>query len=178
MVTGASQGSGAAVAGARAAGGCGGLCPYLRVDDPAAPGFPPAYRDARLRDGSTVADRIRAAGGRALAIEASLADPATAAGLFDTAEEHLGPVDILVNNASGWVADTFRPAHTDAFGRAVQRVNPGTWLQQFSVDAMAAGLLTAEVARPHIARGGTAARGPRPTPAGAIGCPPDGAPPA
>ena len=155
IVTGANHGIGAAVAAALAARGCAVLCTYLRVDDPAAPGFPPAYRDGRLRDGSPVADRIRAAGGRALAIEASLSDPATPAGLFDTAEEHLGPVDILVNNASGWVADTFRPAHTDAFGRAVQRVNPGTWLQQFSVDTMAAGLLIAEFARRHIARGGT-----------------------
>jgi 3-oxoacyl-[acyl-carrier protein] reductase len=34
-------------------------------------------------------------------------------------------------------------------------VNPGTWLQQFSVDTMAAGLLIAEFARRHIARGGT-----------------------
>jgi len=34
-------------------------------------------------------------------------------------------------------------------------VNPGTWLQQFSVDAMAAGLLIAEFARRHIARGAT-----------------------
>jgi 3-oxoacyl-[acyl-carrier protein] reductase len=87
-------------------------------------------------------------------MEANLADPATAAALFDAAEEHLGLVDILVNNASGWVADTFQPAHTDAFGRTVQAMTPGTWLQQFGVDAMAAGLLIAEFARRHIARGG------------------------
>jgi 3-oxoacyl-[acyl-carrier protein] reductase len=34
-------------------------------------------------------------------------------------------------------------------------MNPGTWLQQFSVDSMAAALLIAEFARRHIARGGT-----------------------
>jgi len=61
----------------------------------------------------------------------------------------------LVNNASGWVADSFQPAHTDGFGRTVQAMNPGTWLQQFSVDAMAAALLIAEFARRHIARRGT-----------------------
>jgi 3-oxoacyl-[acyl-carrier protein] reductase len=88
-------------------------------------------------------------------MEANLSDPATAATLFDAAEERLGPVDILVNNASGWVADTFQSAYTDGLGRPVQRVSPGTWLQQFSVDAMAAGLLVAEFARRHIARGGT-----------------------
>jgi 3-oxoacyl-[acyl-carrier protein] reductase len=154
IVTGANHGIGEAAAAALAAHGCAVLCTFLRVDEDA-PGLPAAYRDYRARDGAPVADRIRAGGGRALAMEANLADPVTAAALFDAAEEHLGPVDILVNNASGWVADTFQPAHTDAFGRRVEAVNPGTWLQQFSVDAMAAGLLIAEFARRHIARGGT-----------------------
>jgi 3-oxoacyl-[acyl-carrier protein] reductase len=154
-VTGANHGIGAATAAALAARGCAVLCAFLRVDEGDSPGLPPAYRDNRARGGGRVADRIQAGGGRALAMEANLADPATAAALFDAAEEHLGPVDILVNNASGWVADTFQQAHTDGFGREVQRVTPGTWLQQFSVDAMAAGLLIAEFARRHIARGGT-----------------------
>jgi 3-oxoacyl-[acyl-carrier protein] reductase len=158
IVTGANHGIGEATAAALAARGCAVLCTYLRVDDPPGPGLPSAYREHRARDGAPVASRIRAAGGRALAMEANLSDPATAAALFDAAEEHLGPVDILVNNASGWVADTFQPAHTDAFGRTVQAVSPGTWLQQFSVDAMAAGLLIAEFARRHVARGGTLGR--------------------
>jgi 3-oxoacyl-[acyl-carrier protein] reductase len=155
IVTGANHGIGEATATALAARGCAVLCTFLRVDDPAGPGLPAAYRDNRARDGAPVADRIRAGGGRALAMEANLSDPATAAVLFDAAEEHFGSVDILVNNASGWVADTFQPAHTDGLGRPVQAVSPGTWLQQFSVDAMAAGLLIAEFARRHIARGGT-----------------------
>ncbi len=154
IVTGANHGIGAATALALARRGCAVLCTYLRVDDDA-PGFRPAYRANRARDGAQVADEIRGGGGRALAAEANLSDPAAAAALFDVAEEHLGPVDILVNNASGWVADTFLQAHTDAFGRTVQVVSPGTWLQQFSVDAMAAGLLIAEFARRHIARHGT-----------------------
>ena len=154
IVTGANHGIGAATALALARRGCAVLCTFLRVDDDA-PGLGAAYRDNRARDGAPVADEIRAGGGRALAVEANLANPATAAGLFDTAEEHLGPVDILVNNASGWVADTFRRPHTDAFGRTVSVVSPGTWLQQFSVDAMAAGLLIAEFAQRHIARHGT-----------------------
>src|SRR5579863_9335114 len=85
MVTGANHGIGAAVAAALAARGCAVLCTYLRVDDPASPGLPPAYRDYRARDGARVADRIRAGGGRALDMEANLADPVTAAALFDAA---------------------------------------------------------------------------------------------
>jgi 3-oxoacyl-[acyl-carrier protein] reductase len=155
IVTGANHGIGAAAAAALAERGCAVLCTYLRVDEPAGPGLPAAYREHRAHDGGRIADRIRARGGRALAMEANLSDPATPAALFDSAEEQWGPVDILVNNASGWVADSFQPAHTDGFGRTVQAMNPGTWLQQFSVDAMAAGLLIAEFARRHIARGGT-----------------------
>ncbi len=108
IVTGANHGIGAATALALAQRGCAVLCTFLRVDDDA-PGFSPAYRDHRARDGAPVADEIRAGGGRAVAVEANLSDPATPAALFDAAEEHLGPVDILVNNASGWVADTFQP---------------------------------------------------------------------
>jgi len=155
IVTGANHGIGAAVATVLAERGCAVLCTFLRVDEPAGPGLPEAYREHRVRDGAVVVHRIRAGGGRALAMEANLSDPGTAAALFDMAEEHLGAVDILVNNASGWVADSFQPPHADGFGRPVQAMNPGTWLQQFSVDAMAAGLLIAEFARRHIARGGT-----------------------
>ena len=57
-----------------------------------------------------VAESIRAAGGRAVAMEADLSDPSSPSALFDAAEAQLGPVTILVNNASGWVADTFVPA--------------------------------------------------------------------
>jgi 3-oxoacyl-[acyl-carrier protein] reductase len=154
IVTGANHGIGAATALALAGRGCAVLCTFLRVDEDA-PGLGAAYRANRARDAAPVAEEILAGGGRAVAVEANLSDPASSAALFDAAEEHLGPVDILVNNASGWVTDTFQPAHTDAFGRTVQVMSPGTWLQQFSVDAMAAGLLIAEFARRHIARRGT-----------------------
>jgi 3-oxoacyl-[acyl-carrier protein] reductase len=94
-----------------------------------------------------------AAGGRAIVVEADLSDPASPAVLFDTAEVQLGPVDILVNNATGWLADTFTPRPADRLGRSLQPVSAAGWQQQFTVDARAAALLIAEFARRHIARG-------------------------
>lgn len=153
IVTGANHGIGAATALALGERGCAVLCAFLRIDDPPDPGTPQAYRDHRGHDGGPVAAQIRAAGGRAVAVEADLSDPASPAGLFDTAETHLGPVDILVNNATGWLADTFAPSHADRHGRKLHPVSAAGWQQQFTVDAMAPALLIAEFARRHIARG-------------------------
>jgi len=155
IVTGANHGIGAATARALAAGGCAVLCAYWQVQDPVDPGIPDAYRENRARDGEHVATGIRDAGGRAVAVPADLRDPATPAALFDTAEATLGPVDILINNATGWVQDTFTPASTDRLGRSLQPVTQETWAQQFGVDAMAPALLIAEFARRHAARGAT-----------------------
>jgi 3-oxoacyl-[acyl-carrier protein] reductase len=153
IVTGANHGIGAATAHSLARGGCAVLCTFLRIDDPVGPGIPQEYRDRRAEDAEPVAEAIRAAGGRAVAVEADLSDPATPAALFDLAEEQLGPVDILVNNATGWLTDTFAPVGADRLGRELQPVSAATWRQQFGVDALAAALLIAEFARRHVARG-------------------------
>jgi 3-oxoacyl-[acyl-carrier protein] reductase len=113
IVAGANHGIGAATATALAQRGCAVLCTFLRIQDLPDPGTPQAYRDHRARDAQAVVDQIRAAGGQALAVEADLAEPATPPMLFDTAEEQFGPVDILVNNATGWLADTFTPSAAD-----------------------------------------------------------------
>jgi 3-oxoacyl-[acyl-carrier protein] reductase len=155
IVTGANHGIGAATAVALARQGCSVLCTYLRVHDQFDSGTPQAYRDHRAGSADAVIAQIEAAGGRAVAIEADLSDPATPAALFDAAQEQLGPVDILINNATGWLADTFRSAGTDRHGRSVQPVTAATWSQQFAVDAMAAALLISEFARRYIARGAT-----------------------
>ena len=88
-------------------------------------------------------------------MEADPSDPATPALLFDTAEEQFGPVDILVNNATGWLADTFAAAAADRLGRTLQPVTAATWTRQFTVDAMGAALMISEFARRHIARQAT-----------------------
>ena len=50
----------------------------------------------------------------------------TPARLFDAAEQQLGAVDILVNNATGWVQDTFKPSAVDRFGRPMLPVSADT----------------------------------------------------
>jgi 3-oxoacyl-[acyl-carrier protein] reductase len=156
LVTGANHGIGAATAKALAAQGTAVLCAYFRsdrlggLDDPS---LPAAYKATRMARADFVVESISAAGGRAIAMEADLSEATAAAALFDAAEEHLGPVQILVNNASGWIADTFVPATTDRFGRAQAPVSSRTLDQVLSVDARAAALLIAEFARRHIDRG-------------------------
>ena len=155
IVTGANHGIGAATAQALAQRGCAVLCTFLRVDDPDDPGTPQEYRDRRAQDAAAVVGRIRDGGGRAAAVEADLSDPATPTLLFGTAEEQFGPVDILVNNATGWLADTFAAATADRLGRSLQPVTAATWSRQFTVDAMGAALMISEFARRHIARQAT-----------------------
>ena len=155
IVTGANHGIGAATAIALARAGCAVLCTFLRVEDAPDPGVPQAYRDRRGEAADEVIAQIESAGGRAVAVEADLSDPEVPAMLFDTAEQQLGPVDILVNNATGWIQDTFSPADTDSHGRSLRPVTAETWRQQFAVDAMAPALLIGEFARRHVARGAT-----------------------
>ncbi|HEY6294908.1 MAG TPA: SDR family oxidoreductase, partial [Streptosporangiaceae bacterium] len=114
--------------------------------------IPQTHREHRARDAQGVVAGIREGGGRALAVEADLSDPAVPAMLFDAAEEHLGPVDILVNNATASLGDTFTPSGNDSLGRSLQPVTADTWARQFTVDAMGAALMIGEFARRHVAR--------------------------
>jgi NAD(P)-dependent dehydrogenase (short-subunit alcohol dehydrogenase family) len=83
VITGAGRGIGAATALAAARAGYAVGVNYLG--------------DAAAAAG--VVERIAAAGGRAVAVQADIAEPAAVARLFDAVEDALGPVTALVNNA-------------------------------------------------------------------------------
>ncbi|GAA3346702.1 3-oxoacyl-[acyl-carrier-protein] reductase [Amorphoplanes nipponensis] len=171
LVTGANHGIGAATAEALAAAGAAVVCAYRRIDDPVDPAVPDAYRANRARTADPVVAAIRDRGGAAVAADEDLTDPLAPARLFDRAEAAFGPVDILINNATGWVQDTFAPRATDQHGRRMQPVTAATFTPQFAVDAMAPALLIAEFARRHAARGGSWGRIVGLTSGGALGFP-------
>jgi 3-oxoacyl-[acyl-carrier protein] reductase len=127
IVTGGNHGIGAATAAALARDGFSVAVTYLRFDAPERD-LPPAYHDARRQE-PTVG---------ALRIEADLRDPSTPGRVFDEVERELGPVSVLVNNASGWRKDSYADPVT---------VTADTVDMQLLVDARGGALMIAELAR-------------------------------
>ena len=151
LITGGNHGIGAATAKALASCGASVLISYLRLADP--DDFPKAYRDNRAKDASEVLSAIHALDGDAAAMEVDLRDASALPQLFDYSETKFGPVDILVNNATGWVADTFVSDGEHVTGLSSEVLSAATYDQVFSVDARGSALLIAEFAQRHISRG-------------------------
>jgi 3-oxoacyl-[acyl-carrier protein] reductase len=150
VITGANHGIGAATALALAQGGADVLVTYLRTTDPTQSA---AYREQRAQDGAAITAAVSALGRRCVAVEADLADASVPASVFDVAERELGPVNVLVHNASGWRKDTFASVDLDLLGRPNAPVTPATIDANFQVDARAGALLLWEFIGRHRARG-------------------------
>ncbi|MBY3157690.1 SDR family oxidoreductase [Rhizobium laguerreae] len=103
VVTGSSRGIGAATARRLARDGYAVMVNYLTNSD--------------LAD-QVVAD-IKAAGGRAMARQADVADPAAVTALFDAHDEAYGGVDVVVNNAGIMNVGPFAQMTDDAFNRMI-----------------------------------------------------------
>ncbi|NNE74536.1 MAG: SDR family oxidoreductase [Acidimicrobiales bacterium] len=151
LVTGANHGIGAATAIALAGKGADVAITYLRTADPERTDD---YHRPRAQDAAAIRAAIEATGRRAIAIEADLRDTAAPAAIFDRVEAELGPVSVLVHNASGWQKDSFAPGSTDAAGRTNDDpVTAASIAMQYEVDARAGALLMADFIARHRVRG-------------------------
>ena len=103
IVTGSSQGIGAAVAERLAADGLAVVVNYSSNADPA----------------KALVEKIKGAGGRAIAIGADVSDPAAVADLFDQAEQAFGGIDVLVNNAGIMKLATIAETDDALFDRTI-----------------------------------------------------------
>ncbi len=114
LVTGASKGIGAAIAREFAARGA-----AVAVN----------YSGSQAAAEKLVAE-IKASGGKAIAVQANVAEPATIQPLVDTVVAQLGPIDILVNNAGIY---EFGPLET---------ITPEHFHKQFNINVLGLLLVT------------------------------------
>ena len=111
IVTGASRGIGAAVAQRLARDGFAVAVNY--AGDPTS--------------AEALVKQIEAAGGKAIAVKADVADAAAVRALFDTAEKAFGGVDVLVNNAGIMQLAKIADATDDQFDRQIAINLKGTF---------------------------------------------------
>ena len=85
-------------------------------------------------EAEALADAITQRGGRAVVVSADLADPAAVDSLVPAVEAALGPVTLLVNNASSFLIDE------------VTAIDVATWNRQFSINLRAPSMLAGALA--------------------------------
>jgi 3-oxoacyl-[acyl-carrier protein] reductase len=163
LITGANHGIGAATARAFAAQGTRVFityyhepCPYseqeLEEARAAGIGGDRLYRARQQQSPDQLIRDIRAQGGAAAFHPADLADPAGVPGLFDRCEAELGPVDILVNNHTYCVQETFDPALVSGQGSGIQLLTAAIVDAHFAVNTRAYALMMAEYLKRYLAR--------------------------
>lgn len=118
------------------------------------------YFAQQAKNAGEVVASIRQAGGAAEAWEGDLREAGTVDNLFQQAEAAFGQVDILVNNAAEYLADTFLPATSPGVeetlwegGPVLSTIDPASHDRHFAVNSRAVALLTARFARHIIERG-------------------------
>ncbi len=127
IVTGAAQGIG---------------CEYAK--SLAANGVAVGLADVNTKDAARVAEEIRAAGGKAIALETDVSDAGSCRRAAAKARETLGPVTILVNNAAIYHSMRFDP---------LLEIDIAYWRKVFAVNLDGALLMSQAVAPQMIEAG-------------------------
>jgi len=122
------------------------------------PGLP-FFMEQQGKTADEVVDSIIEEGGRSASWECDLKDPKRIPDLFDRAESTFGPIDILVNNAADYIADTFLPPALLRDekplwegGPIKSTVTDATHDRHFGVNSRAVALAIAEFARRFVER--------------------------
>ncbi|KPF72225.1 short-chain dehydrogenase [Bosea sp. AAP35] len=98
-------------------------------------GYAVAIHCGSARDeAQALAEAITQRGGRAMVVPADLVDPAAVDALMPAVESALGPVTLLVNNASSFLIDE------------VTAIDVATWNRQFSINLRAPSVLAGALA--------------------------------
>ncbi len=156
LVSGANHGIGAATAAELARLGADVAITYLArtPEDHEDEHRSDTYRTPREQGPDATVRAVEGQGRGCVAVSEDLSDPTAPARIFEAAEGALGPVSILVNNASGWRKDSFDPAGSNEIGWLNSTMTAETIDAQLLVDARGGALMMAELARRHRARGG------------------------
>ena len=110
------------------------------------------YRAMQQQSADPLIHRIRAAGGVAVAHEADLANPDNIPRLFGRCETELGPVDVLVNNHTHFVLETFDPAVVTNEGSGIHLTTAASIDAHFAINARACALLMSQYLTRYLAR--------------------------
>ncbi len=166
LITGANHGIGAATARALAAVGAKVFISYFReptiysdeelaMAKDEAVGGDKLYRAFQRQTADGLVEEIRAAGGQAAAMEADLGDVANVPALFDACEAAFGPVDVLINNHTVCIHETFDPSLTSDEGATISLPTPEVIDLHFTVNTRGVVMMMAEYVKRYLARGAT-----------------------
>ena len=118
------------------------------------------FFEQQRKTANEVLTAIRNSGAEAESWEGDLRDSKNVNRLFDEAEKAFGQVDILVNNAAEYIADSFLPsnalgkeAELWAGGPAISTIDVESYDRHFAVNSRAAAILMSRFLRQIIERG-------------------------